>query len=72
MASFVTFANVQNRKVLRVRKGYGAYREVRDRYERRGRVDERYEVVERLEVNDCRRDLSFGRIVYVQPLNKSE
>lgn len=51
---------------LRVREGDDAQREVRNRDERGGRVDERYEIVERLEIHDRRRDLHLRRVIHVQ------
>lgn len=52
---------------LRIRHGNDAQREVRDRDERSGRVDERYEIVKGFEIYDRRRDLNLRRVIHVQP-----
>lgn len=54
-----------------LRNGFGddAKREERYGDERRGRVDERYEIVERFEIHDRRRDLNGRRIKHVQSEN---
>lgn len=55
---------------LRVRDGNDAQSKVRNRDERGGRVDERYEIVEGLEVHDRRRDLHLRRVIHVQSEKK--